>query len=872
MDFDVEGARAAGYSDAEIADHLGKSKGFDAAAARKAGYSDADILSHLGAAPKVKTATAPAAAPAPKAPPVDNLTAATLEPTGSFGENALAGAGKALTDIVRGVKQIGTKAGNAVGLVSDKTAAKVQADIDEADRLDKPLMGTGGGVVGNVGGNIAAMLLPGAALKAAGGALTSVPAAARVAQALITAGKTINAPTTFKGAAAVGAGMGALTPVTTEEGEAGRLKNAGAGAAGGVVGLGAGRVANAAYQGGKALIEPFTKGGQESIVGRVLQRFVDDPAAVAARLKAAGAPVTGPFQPGQARTMMGEIVPGSVPTSAEASGSTALATLTEALKSANPQVKERFANLATQQNGARVDALGRIAPVVGTPNEAAQGFGRLYDEIVPRMEKAAGRRVSAAFEGVDPFGEVKIQLPIDAMRGARDKYLGPGSFGGGGKVAEALAEAERIGLEPLAVGAKPGQVNAQTLAQMVRKAGGIKANGSGDLASLTNKGSASSGLVTRKGVPADMLAEEAARRGFIQSADPDALVQALEGGLRGRQAFAHDTPDAVFAAMRAAVDGGPTGTQVPKALSFNAVQNFRSSLGEAAQQAGMAGNKREAAALRQMATEIENKVAEVAESGGNLGEAFAPDQVLKWREALKLHADKMQRFHTGPQKAGFRTGGDGRPAVQGGEWASRFFNSTPGQADDVRAFARVAGDETSLADALKSYAMTMAAKTNAVDELAPGAMKGFRRNYDGALRELLNSNEMNRFGAVSDDVARSAESAARARATGSNTAQNLAGMNLLRQILGPLGLPESFSEARVLPSLMRPVGWAMRAQDQVIQDELGRALMNPGVAAQLLERVQRQAAPGRIARNVQPLLAPAGIGAALPLALVPEAQ
>lgn len=55
MAFDIEGARKAGYSDAEIADHLGEQSKFDVAGARKAGYSDAEILSHLTAsAPQAK--------------------------------------------------------------------------------------------------------------------------------------------------------------------------------------------------------------------------------------------------------------------------------------------------------------------------------------------------------------------------------------------------------------------------------------------------------------------------------------------------------------------------------------------------------------------------------------------------------------------------------------------------------------------------------------------------------------------------------------------------------------------------------------------------------------------------------------------------
>tara|TARA_R110000868_G_scaffold54575_1_gene170485 strand:+ start:2187 stop:3605 length:1419 start_codon:yes stop_codon:yes gene_type:complete len=48
--FDIEGAKKAGYSDAEIADHLAQQSKFDVVGARKAGYSDAEIIQHV--APK----------------------------------------------------------------------------------------------------------------------------------------------------------------------------------------------------------------------------------------------------------------------------------------------------------------------------------------------------------------------------------------------------------------------------------------------------------------------------------------------------------------------------------------------------------------------------------------------------------------------------------------------------------------------------------------------------------------------------------------------------------------------------------------------------------------------------------------------------
>lgn len=71
MAFDIEGARKAGYSDQEIADHLGKQSGFDVAGARKSGYSDAELISHLsskGAQPAPQPAATAKPAPASKEP------------------------------------------------------------------------------------------------------------------------------------------------------------------------------------------------------------------------------------------------------------------------------------------------------------------------------------------------------------------------------------------------------------------------------------------------------------------------------------------------------------------------------------------------------------------------------------------------------------------------------------------------------------------------------------------------------------------------------------------------------------------------------------------------------------------------------------
>lgn len=69
MALDIEKARQAGYSDAEIVDFLGKDSTLDINKARQAGYKDSELLQHLSSPPapaqEVPKAVAPAPAPAP---------------------------------------------------------------------------------------------------------------------------------------------------------------------------------------------------------------------------------------------------------------------------------------------------------------------------------------------------------------------------------------------------------------------------------------------------------------------------------------------------------------------------------------------------------------------------------------------------------------------------------------------------------------------------------------------------------------------------------------------------------------------------------------------------------------------------------------
>ena len=210
----------------------------------------------------------------------------------------LSGVGQAMTNLARGV-------GQAAGVVS-------RDDVKETRRLDAGLSATTGGKVGNVVGNVAAML----------------PAAL------------IPGANAYAGAAGIGALTGALRP-SESTGET--LTNTAVGAAAGPAGIAAGRVIGAGWNGVAGLVAPFTKAGQERIAARTLQQFASDPAKAAAALKGGG-----------------ELVPGSVPTMAQASGDAGLSQLERSLASL-PQTGKRIADQMAEQRVARLAAVQRVA-------------------------------------------------------------------------------------------------------------------------------------------------------------------------------------------------------------------------------------------------------------------------------------------------------------------------------------------------------------------------------------------------------------------------------------------------------------------------------------------------------------------------------
>lgn len=233
----------------------------------------------------------------------------SMDPTKDMSttQRFLAGAGKGMTDLARGVGQL--------------FGGYTREDIDEINARDAALTNTTAGTVGNITGTVAAglptMFIPGA-------------------QGLV-------------GATAVGAATGALQPVGTDDS---RFDNALKGGAGAALGVGAGRALAAGAKGAKALIEPFTQGGREKIAARTLAQFGIDPAAVATAAGRAGPTTTG------ARLTLAEAI--DDPTAAAAA-----AKLQDALEAADPRTAVRLGQRKVEANAARVNTLRDLAGTGG---------------------------------------------------------------------------------------------------------------------------------------------------------------------------------------------------------------------------------------------------------------------------------------------------------------------------------------------------------------------------------------------------------------------------------------------------------------------------------------------------------------------------
>jgi len=169
---------------------------------------------------------------------------------------------------------------------------------------------------------------------------------------------------------------------------------------------------------------------------------------------------------------------------------------------------------------------------------------------------------------------------------------------------------------------------------------------------------------------------------------------------------------------------------------------------------------------------------------------------------------------------------------------------TPALADFQEAPTRV--NAQSFANALRNG-----------DPLAQQVTGNARATLEGTLTPQQNAT----LRQIGEQLGRRATGQELGKAIGSNTGQNLASQNVLRQMLGALGLPQSMTERAASSTLgqtiLRPLQWAASTGEPRVVNLIAQAMLDPQYAAQLL----RQAPNSALARAIwarQGLLGVAG--------------
>jgi len=127
------------------------------------------------------------------------------------------------------------------------------------------------------------------------------------------------------------------------------------------------------------------------------------------------------------------------------------------------------------------------------------------------------------------------------------------------------------------------------------------------------------------------------------------------------------------------------------------------------------------------------------------------------------------------------------------------------------------------------------------------------------LADILTKKQLKKILGVKRDLARESDAYRLAATRGSDTAQNLIADQMLKNIAGPLGMPDSFIKATIAKAIpQRVISVAIPGVEQQVQQELGAMMADPKMAADILTKM---AASGML--KLPPIEALVGAKAAL---------
>lgn len=686
------------------------------------------------------------------------------QPEGGF----MAGAKNTAAGLVRGAGSIGATLLTPLDMLLGNTQSignpERRQAMDDAFRtmgVDTESLGYGGG---KLAGEIAGTAGVGGVLA---GGLRALPMASRAAPVIDAIG---SAGFTAGGLAGkTGLAVRALGGGVTGGASAGMVNPEDVG-----IGAGVGAVLPGALQGigaaGRAAARPFRS--QESKAAEALLKALEqEPQAVAAQLRAAR-----------------ELVPGSSPTLSQVLR-TPQASALERIVSETPGgalLKEQYA----RQNAARLAALDLLAPVDSRGlRSAQQDFGEAALSTIRGGDKKARAATSAAYQSI-PQDEAALYLPD--LASVRDKFFPAGSFGGRAAADQAVSVAEAIGKQEVpGIVAQTGGKESQSLAQAVRKAGGISINNNsglrGEVAGI--RGDLKNLVRVNGGMsPADM-AEKMQQAGFLRTDSTEELFDMLRAESRGdfTGSIYGDNSKAWSAARDAAMGEPPGASVAPKKVTLGEFDALRKSIGNAQRAASRDPERAtEALALGNMKTALDDRINQVVSGDG----AFDENLPIAWADALtnaqKLKRAQVDKFRTGPQAAAFKTGPDNMPSVQGGEFAPKVWGQRAGIADDIRQFKKSIESNPKVLDQFRSMVTTEGAKTATNGGNLTGKFVRWVENSLPGLKEAFKPEEVKAMQRIAADIRRAEVASSIGMSKNSATYQNAAGAMSLGLLDSPL--------------------------------------------------------------------------------------
>ena len=592
---------------------------------------------------------------------------------------------------------------------------------------------------GKLGGEIVGTAGVGSALAVP---LRSVPWLAPVAEALTTGGFRAGGVAGAKGLA-LRTGAGGLTGaaaagmVNPEDADIGAIVGAAlpgslqlAGAAGRKV--------------GGAFKSPSKKAAE-----KLIQALESDPAVVAAKLRRGAV----------------ELVPGSKPTVAQVLRTPQSSALERVVSEVpgGALLKQQW----MEQNAARLAALDALSPVDPRGLRSAQDdFGAAALKAIRGGDEAARGRTTAAYQSV-PQDEAALYLPD--LAAVRDEFYPRGSYGSRAGADEAVRTADEIG-NILQQAMKPTTAGpTRTLAQAVRARGGVNRGGglAGEADGLAGE---AKNLVRRNGGRnLNEMSEVMYEAGLIADETPDALLEALRAEARRGGVIPTDR------SMRAAYEssmGEQAAGKIPQKVTLREFDALRKSIGRDQRAAARdPARATEALALSRMKQAMDDRINEVVRGDGAIDENLPIDWANALTKAQKLKIDQVQTYRTGPQAEAFKTGSDGLPKVQGGEFARLAWSTRPGASSDIAQLKKAVGDHPEVMAQFRSMVTTEGAGTATNAGNLTGKFVRWVDNALPGLKHVFDADQVKAFQRIAQDIKRTEKAAAAGGARGSDTMQ-----------------------------------------------------------------------------------------------------